>query len=465
MDCLKLLDDLARHNIALGLLDGKLRVVDPEKNLTDEILDMIRRNKESLISLLSETTSLTASDFPASRLSGEDFASVQRRHPGIAKLYIATPMQVGMLFDGMLDGVGSSYTVQTRCDLEIEDPEVLLRAWKHVVSRHDILRTCFVGLETDQVHQLVESAVDIHMPIIDISGLAEEDQRRKIDRLCAEDNAKGFDFESAPLMRLMLIRLGPSRYHFVWSYHHALMDAWCTPIIFGEVVNAFALHGSGASPQEEAVTPYEQYINWLSRQDHSRALTFWRETLRDIESPTPLVFDKGAPSEDDDRIVTQTLVISADVTERLSSLSKSAHTTPSVLLQAAWGYLLHQYSGESKIVFGITVSGRPAHIPGIERMMGLFINSVPVVINFSQGLTLSNLLKSIHTSSIEKDEYSYVSLADIRGQTAVHKGTPLFDSLLVYQNTPGRRDGGSNEKSSPSLDLAPNSKGRIPLSR
>ncbi len=440
----ELLKDLQANNITIGFIDGKLKVFDPQKNLTDDLMIALKENKPELISLLSEGEGYTRSDFPWVKLNNPDIARLQRQYPRLQNLYVATPMQQGMLFHGLLDGTGESYTSQNYCDL-VGDLDLfkLQQAWQQVVQRHDIFRTCFVGMESEQVHQLVVSDVKMPFRILDWRTLPEHEQIAKLAALRQDDKAKGFDFSVAPLMRVTVIRLGPGRYHLLWSHHHVLSDGWCTPVILMEVLNIYQAKMLNTEISLPGAVPYENYIGWLFQQDRQKANDFWSRELTDIQGPTPLFPHRTQNDMTDlshEKAQSHKLVLSETVSLQLNRLAQDCHTTMNVVFQVAWAYLLYRYSREQQVIFGTTVSGRPPELPGVEKMIGLFINTVPVKVDFSDNLTLREQLTIQHTNNARRDEYAYLALSDI--QRICHNGShsrlnALFDTIIVFENAPG----------------------------
>ncbi|UAA37208.1 amino acid adenylation domain-containing protein [Paraneptunicella aestuarii] len=378
----------------------------------------------------------TPSDFALAAVDMATLSGWQADYPGLEKLYVATPMQSGLLFHGLLDGSGASYTIQIGCELSGRvDSEAMRGAWEALVGRYDILRTAFVGLDGEQPHQLVQRTVDLPFIQLDWREKSFDEQVLELERLLREDKAQGFDFGCAPLMRIHLIRMGEERYRFVWTYHHALLDGWCTPILFGEVLNHYHAQVSGeAELSSGAVVPYEHYIGWLLSRERQLAADFWQGHLSGFVSPTPLLYDRV--SGDGDSVGYQRLSLDEALTGRLMALARAHHTTMNVVLQAAWSCLLQRYSNEQDIVFGSTISGRPAELPGVEQMIGLFINTIPVRVQVEPQMSFGDLLGVLHADNIERDEYGYLPLAQIQQLSEVSGGTSLFDSLLVFENYP-----------------------------
>ncbi len=433
----QLLAHLKRRNIEIGVVDGKLKILDPENNVDRELLALLKSRKSDLIRIVTQRRRFTPSDFPHARVESEVLEKWQQAYPLLEDLYVATPMQSGLVFHGLDDG-GASYVSQSYCDVVGSlDVEAFKRAWTQVVNHHSAFRTCFVGFEQEHIHQLVERDVSV--------TLIEEDWRRHdrdeiVDALAlyrAQDKARGFDFGRAPLMRLSLLRLSDSRYHFIWSHHHVLSDGWCLPVVFGEVMTCYAAYCEGRPPVLAEEVPYVDYIKWLARRDTERARAFWRGQLQGVATATPLGID-GLPLDEPGAsgAAKARWTLSGGLRRDLETLARQIPCTLSTVIQAAWGILLHRYSGEQDVVFGVTVSGRPSEVPGIERMVGLFINTLPLRVQVQDGLTVGELLAQLHRCHVDYGEYSYLGLGEIRSLSALPQDMALFDSLVVYENYP-----------------------------
>jgi len=180
---------------------------------------------------------------------------------------------------------------------------------------------------------------------------------------------------------------------------------------------------------------YERYIEWLQRQDAGRARAYWRELLSDVDTPTalPLDFDRDAAATG---YAMRHLHLGAALARSLQALARRHRTTVNTFLQLAWAYLLHRHSGESRVLFGSTVSGRPAEVPGVEDMVGLFINTLPVRLDFERDSRVASLIARLQDEFQHSNEYGFLALPEIQQQSQVPAGTPLFDSVLVFENYP-----------------------------
>jgi amino acid adenylation domain-containing protein/non-ribosomal peptide synthase protein (TIGR01720 family) len=379
-----------------------------------------------------ERVSYTPSDFPLARVDQQQLEEWQARYPNLVRLYPATPMQAGLLFESLLEP--STYVVQTSMRLKGGlEVAAFRRAWQQVIERHDILRTAFVGAG-EQLQQLVCAQAIVPWHQQDWQGLSEAEQVQRFEQYRSQDRQAGFDFAQPPLLRLAVFRLGEERYQLLWTLHHILLDGWCLPLVYRDVITLYQAQLEGRAAVLSAAPVYEQYIGWLQRQDRLAAQAHWRELLGEMQAPTPLVVDRLPTAGSGHR--EQSLSLSVEQTEALQSVAQAHHTTVNTLLQWAWGYLLHRYSGEAEVVFGATVSGRPAEVAGIEEMLGLFINTLPVKIGFTGALEMTRSLHTLHESFQRSTQHGYLSLSEIQRQSRVPTGTTLFDSLLVFENYP-----------------------------
>jgi amino acid adenylation domain-containing protein/non-ribosomal peptide synthase protein (TIGR01720 family) len=379
-----------------------------------------------------DSVSYTPSDFPLARVDQQQLEDWQARYPTLVRLYPATPMQAGLLFESLLEP--STYVVQTSMRLKGGlDGVAFRRAWQQVIERHDILRTAFVGAG-EQLQQLVCAQAVVPWHEQDWRGLSDAEQAQRFEQYRSQDRQAGFDFTQPPLLRLAVFRLGEERYQLLWTLHHILLDGWCLPLVYRDVITLYQAQLEGRAGVLSAAPVYEQYIGWLQRQDRSAARAHWRELLGEMQAPTPLVVDRLPTGGSGHR--EQYVELSVEQTEALQSVAQAHHTTVNTLLQWAWGYLLHRYSGEAEVVFGATVSGRPAEVAGIEEMLGLFINTLPVKLDFTGPLEMTRSLRTLHESFQRSTQHGYLSLSEIQRQSRVPAGTALFDSLLVFENYP-----------------------------
>ncbi|WP_193197373.1 non-ribosomal peptide synthetase [Nostoc sp. MG11] len=363
----------------------------------------------------------------------------QNKTKEIEAIYPFSPMQQGMLFHTLYQPESRIYFEQFRFTIHGElNKSAFEQAWQQVVQRHSALRTLFVWNNRKQPVQVVRKQVNLPWVNRDLHLLSTEEQQSQINSFLNTDKEQSFELDKSPLMRFVLFRLADETYHFVWSFHHILLDGWSWPILFKEI---FAFYDSINNNQQLYLAPsrpYRDYINWLQQQDKSSAEGFWRRTLEAFTAPTPLVVEQavGQTTHQKQTSYIRHQHLSAEATANLKSFAQQHHLTVSTLVQAAWALLLSRYSGESDVVFGATVSGRPHNLSGVESMVGLFINTLPVRIKIPETTDLLPWLAQLQQEHIEREQYSYISLVDIQGVSEIPRNQPLFESIVVFENYP-----------------------------
>ncbi|WP_262418133.1 non-ribosomal peptide synthetase [Streptomyces sp. SP2-10] len=380
----------------------------------------------------------TPSDFPLARLDQAAVDRIAGDGRDVEDVHPLTPMQSGMLFHSLLDPGGRTYVNQVQLVLSgVTDPHALATAWQHTADANPVLRTHLVWQETPEPLQVVRHRATVPVTHHDWSGRPADDGARDLDRLLAEDREAGIDLGTAPLMRLTLIRLAPDRVRLVWTFHHVLLDGWSAAQVFDEVCERYAALTSGRRPQVPERRPFADYLRWLAGRDTARAERHWRAALAGFQAPTELPRDRRpaeahrASSSESVRIT-----LGPDDSARLRETAQRAGLTLNTVLQGAWALLLSRYGGGSDVVFGTTVSGRPAELPGVTSMVGLFINTLPTRARVDERRPLLDWLRELQAAQSEARRHDFVSLAQLQAWSEVPGGTGLFDSIVVFENYP-----------------------------
>ncbi|MER7707475.1 amino acid adenylation domain-containing protein [Kitasatospora sp. NPDC097605] len=369
----------------------------------------------------------TPSDFGLVEVSRRDVAELEAAAPGLTDIWPLSPLQEGMLFERALDDGGVDvYQSQRILDLDGPlDPERLRAAWQPLVARHESLRTGFHQLGSGETVQVVVGGAGIPWRTADVSHLGEAEAAAEVERLLAQDQAERFDVSRPPLLRLLLIRLGENRHRLVLTSHHVLLDGWSTPIILGEMSSGYAgAAGSSASPS------YRDYLEWLSRQDQEATRSAWRAEFAGSDEPTVVDAEAGKAMVMPDE---HCAWLSAGTTRALTDFARGHGLTLSTIVQGAWALVLARLAGRTDVVFGSVVSGRPADVPDVERMVGMFINTVPVRVRLDGGLPVLELLQDLQRRQSALSEHQYMGLSEI--QKAVGPGA-AFDTIMMVENYP-----------------------------
>ena len=379
----------------------------------------------------------TPSDFPRARLSPGALDRLASRYDnrGIADVHPLSPMQQGILFHALYAGDPATYYVELAWTVEGDlDVSAFERAFQEVVDRHEALRTGIVWEGVDAPVAVVESRAVLPFSVRDLRGLSPAQRAAEIERASAEDRRRGFDLAKGPLMRIALLRTEDRQWRFVWGSHHIVLDGWSMPILLREALSIYEARVSGAELRLDRAPSYGAYVAYLSALSPAKREAFWRGYLQGFSAPTPLPGEGASAGEP--RSGEQRSRLSDDESRALSAFLRKHRLTMSTLVQGAWAILLARYSGERDVVFGSTVSGRSAPVPGIDRMVGLFINTLAVRADVDPEARAIDFLSRLQDQQAEMREHEQSPLADVQALSSVPRGTPLFESLVVFENQP-----------------------------
>ncbi len=344
-----------------------------------------------------------------------------------------------MLFHTLLSPESGEYFVQIVYALPgALNVQAFSRAFQSLVDRHAILRTSIVWEKLGKPLQLVHRQVTFPLVQQDWRNYEQAEQDARLEELLSEDRKRGFTLSEAPLMRATLIRTAAEAYKFVLSSHHLLLDGWSVALLLKEFSESYRTFCSGEQLNLQPTRPYRDYISWLQEQDLAEAELFWRHYLEGISAPTPLTQQATSEksSRQEQRYGEQYLCLPPELTQALRSLGQQHRLTINTVLQGAWALLLSRYSGQEDVVFGFTSAGRPPTLDGVEGMIGLFINTLPIRIQVPAGASIISWLQDIQEQQLELRRYDYTPLVEIHGWSAVPRNLPLFESIIEFENYP-----------------------------
>ncbi|MFE2379655.1 amino acid adenylation domain-containing protein, partial [Streptomyces sp. NPDC059398] len=344
-----------------------------------------------------------------------------------------TPLQQGMLFHALYDSTAVDvYTAQFVFDIEGPVNAALLRAAvQGLLRRHANLRVGFLHEGLDEPVQAVAADVAPDFDELDFSAGDEGQPAERLAEFLAADRTRRFDLSQPPLLRFTLIRMGHEQHRLVMTNHHILLDGWSMPLLVRELFELYARGGDDSAMPR--VAPYRNYLAWLASQDRTAAAGSWRNALAGVTEPTLLSGAGAAPAATGELPGQVVMDLGAATTARLRETARRHRLTLNTLVQGAWGVLLHHLTGQDDVLFGTTVSGRPPEIGGVESMVGLFINTIPVRIGVRRDDTLAALLNRAQQEQTRLLGCQHIGLTEIGALTGLDE---LFDTLAVFENYP-----------------------------
>ncbi|HEY9242741.1 MAG TPA: condensation domain-containing protein, partial [Streptosporangiaceae bacterium] len=373
----------------------------------------------------------TPSDFPLLSLTQGQVSEVEAAAGAVAEVWPVAPLAEGLLFHAGFGDEGPDVYVGQRV-LEISGPVDVDRfraSWEMLLARHAALRGRFIQLAGAAPVQVIPREVVLPWQVAHLSGLADDQAEARATELTATARQERFDLSCPPLLRLLLIKLGEHRYRMVLTSHHVLMDGWSMPVLLGELAALYADDGDGSALPP--VVPYRNYLEWLAGQDQDAARAAWVAELAGVEEPT-----LAAPADPArEAVLTERVVTTAgpELAGTLRAVGRAYGLTVNTLVQGAWALVLSRLAGRSDVVFGATVAGRPAELAGVESMVGLFINTVPVRVRLDPAQPVAGLLAGLQERQAALIGAQHLGLAEI--QRIAGPGA-VFDTLLVFENYP-----------------------------
>ncbi|WP_432140263.1 amino acid adenylation domain-containing protein [Streptomyces sp. bgisy084] len=340
-----------------------------------------------------------------------------------------TPLQEGMFFHSWYDDEAVDvYGVQMVLTLDGPlRPDLLRASAAALLTRHPNLRAGFRQRANGQPFQVIHREVPLPWEELDLT--AQDDAPRRLAEFLTADRARRFPLDRPPLMRFTLVRLGPGRHRLVVSNHHLLLDGWSTPILVREL---FTLYEHGDDRALPPVVPQRNYFSWLAAQDEAGCERAWQQALDALPGPSLVApADPGRVPVAPERVVA---AFPEGFGGDLERFARQRGLTVNTLVQGAWAVVLGRLTGRDDVVFGTLVSGRPPEVAGIESMVGMFINTVPVRVRLDAGAPVTDNLARLQDEQSALIGRHHLSLARI--QRLAGAGD-LFDTFLVFENAPG----------------------------
>jgi amino acid adenylation domain-containing protein/non-ribosomal peptide synthase protein (TIGR01720 family) len=353
----------------------------------------------------------------------------------IQDMYPLSPMQEGMLYQYLLDPGSPAYVVQETYRVTGPlDRGILQQAFNRLIRHYDILRTQFVHQKVKQPLQVVFKEKSADVDAHDIRSLPPEKQHAFIERFKAEDRVLGFDLKQGMLMRFTLLQTGEREFILVWCYHHIIMDGWCVGLFLNDLLTVYRHILNHEPVRLKPAIPYSRYIRWLEGKDLDAGVDYWKDYLQNFSQTTAIpprhMVDPSSPYKPG----SLSFRFNRRVSERAFQLANGLQTTVNTVLQTLWGILLARLNDTGDAVFGAIVSGRPPQVEGVEEILGVFINTVPVRITVDQNPRIRELIRARNTEASTAAAYEYLPLAQVQGPHPLKNR--LFDHIMVFENFP-----------------------------
>lgn len=359
------------------------------------------------------------------------------RMKNVKDIYPLTPLQEGMLYDCVSSDNSSLYLNQLSWTFSGNLNVTAWKfAWQRVVERQPILRTAFIWEGLQKPLQVVRGQVELPWIFEDWRHFSPQKRANKLDEYLNAEMRSEFNFSKAPLMRICLLQLDETVFKFIWTFHHILLDGWSLEPLLNEISSFYSICNSENNHDLPPPLSFRDFISWIQKQDLSDAEKFWRDRLKSIEPSFLNIksFLKEKNLEKDyGELKTE---LSENASQNIIKFAQQNQLTLNTIFQAAWAIVLSRLQGRKEVIFGAVVSGRTPDIAGIEKMIGIFINTIPVRIKIDSKSKLIFWLKNIQNQQANAIPYHHTPLVEIKKWCGIPRNRPLFDSIYIFENYP-----------------------------
>ncbi|MEV6805056.1 amino acid adenylation domain-containing protein [Streptomyces sp. NPDC051132] len=297
-------------------------------------------------------------------------------------------VQLGLLYHSREQENSAAYHDVFQYTLDLPWKEDAFRqAFDRLVRRHPVLRSSFGLAGYSQPLQIVHPEAPGGLAVTDLRAAPADEIEATVRAHVDQRRTHRYVFEEAPLY-LFHVHVCPDSLEIVFSFHHAILDGGSVATLLSELLRDYA-HGIGlgVSAVQEALLPSP--ANYV--RDELRALAseeagaYWRTLLDGAALPQLDGLRPFAPRDTPARADSLHVPLSRQDAAAVRALATERQVPVKSLLFAAYCLALQAQFGAQDYVTGLVTHGRP-DLPGAERMVGLFLNSMPVRVD-TTGMT------------------------------------------------------------------------------
>jgi hypothetical protein len=370
--------------------------------------------------------------FPAAELPADQLAQIMCQYGQVEDVYPLAATQEAILTHELVAETGELYLVQNAWLLHGVTVETVARAWRDLVAMQPMLRTAIVWDDVDHPVQVVSRSVATPLEVFDraFRGDAHAAARAHL----RERRRAALPLTAPSLTRMSVLRSGQADgLILAWEFHHVLLDGWSMALLWTEFLRLIAQHRAGVVPELVPPASYRAFVSWIHDRTGRAEYEQWRRYLAGFRQPTPLPLPAPALPSEGSADHFGSLV--ADVSRRVLDRARILRVTPSTMVQAAWALTLRPAAGGDAL-FGVTLAGRPEQLRGSESMIGMFINTVPLLVSFPGGMTADAWLRGLQAEAGTMADARWMPLRHILSAAEVPRRQALFETILVHQNYP-----------------------------
>ena len=368
------LNEIFKRNIKISIDNEKVQFHLPKDDqLSDEEKQFIKNNKQAIINYINEDKTQ------------------------IDSICALAPLQEGMLFHALDNPKSDQYHVQIVWDIFGDfDKQAFCLAWEYIIQQHEIFRTKFAWRAVNHPVQLIYKSIVFDLQELDWQALTDAKQREDIKILLNKDKKESFDFENGKLNRFYLVHLTPKKHAFIWSHHHILFDGWSLGLILKDLKSCYTAITKNNSFPDIKRTSYKKYIEWLSKQSKNTASEYWKKSLSNYADQSyPFINSKYLLSDDSSQYEKYTFPLSEEKITKYHNFAKQNKITLNILFQFAWAIILSKFNSTNDVIYGTVLSGRQDSLSQTNEIIGLFIKTIPVRVEFNSNVSIYEQLRKL----------------------------------------------------------------------
>ncbi|TYS51128.1 non-ribosomal peptide synthetase [Bacillus infantis] len=407
---------------------------------TDQTIDLLISdfvsNVKRIISLAKqfENSLVKPKAFPKVNLSEEEWDLVTDYSTDLEDIYPLSPVQEGMLFHTLLHPGSGVYVEQMAFRIYGDlSAEGFSKAWNHVLESNSILRADFLWEGFQRPIHVINPISKVKVEFMDWTGRAAVNIEEELRLLRDKERLEGFSPGKDPMIKLKLILLDNNLHYFIWTYHHLLLDGWSMPMVINQLSDSYNAFNTGKELNKISTLSFGDFSYWQSKQDFSSGREFWLEKLNDYENRAML---NGSRTSEENMNKEMKFQVSNIISKNLKALAANKKTTLNSVIQSGWALLLGTLGRKDQVIFGSVLSGRSAPIEGIEGMVGMFINTLPVGIRIEREKSVSDFLIEMHNTQRTINQFEHTPFINVKEAIGYKQKEPLFDTCLIFANFP-----------------------------
>jgi len=405
-------------------------------------------NIQTPVPFKSETESF---EIPSEFASAEYLERLERKR-AVEHIFVANSLQMGFIYNSLRIGSeeadGYSFQIGWKYDGELF-PEFVKKAWGLAMETFPALRLRFAW-EEDKILQVIDVCPELDFTFADLTEMSDLEQEERIRLILKSDNLRLFKLDEGRLFRVHLIRTMQASFTFLFSYHHVIMDGWSLPILLSAVTRFYNSLANGETPLVEIDLGYLRTQKYL-QESAGEHLFYWKNQMSRIGEVNELVGLTSANLAQAKRkvggltlydSVELPITLQGSLADKLRKVSRNAEVTLSSVLLYTWHKVLKVFGTVDVTVVGTVLSGRGLPLAGIEKSVGLYINTLPAIVEHSKDKdgTLMDAIRLLQLQVSEMNARSTVHLTEIANATnqMPYNSKRLFDSIFAFENFPTR---------------------------